>query len=135
MKKSISFDLYRCAHCTGEFQFGNIRYTNDGKRIVCLDCYNRLTKSSQITKKEYKKTGKTEIASEIASDIAADSIKLICVNCRYKFSLKKATRAAIMCPYCGGNSLMRDDISADKLIDELSQNIENGKRQSVYRKY
>jgi len=26
-----------------------------------------------------------------------------------------------MCPYCGGDNLMKDEITADKLIEEISQ--------------
>ncbi len=103
--------LYMCSACKGKLEFENVRYSNDGKRIVCKDCYSRVGKSQ---KKE------TKVMPQ--KDSLPDSIKLICIKCRYKFSLKRKPEIRVICPYCGGNQLMKDDITADKLIKEVSQN-------------
>ena len=125
MKNPFSSTLYRCAHCTGQFPFGDIRYTNDGKRIVCLDCYARIMKSSEQLKKEkdYPKTEKAKIAplTNMAPD---DGIKLICVDCRYKYTLKNPSSHRAICPYCGKNNLIKDEITTDSLIEEASLDTE-----------
>lgn len=102
--------LYMCSTCKGKFEFENIRYSNDGQRIVCKDCYNRVGKDQ---KKETKVVPQKERLP--------DSIKLVCMNCRYKFSLKRKSAIRVICPYCGGNQLMKDDITADKLLQEVSE--------------
>ena len=111
MKKSLLYP-YVCARCKGEFEFEDLRYSNDGKKIFCVDCYNQISKIDEHENK------KIEIAQK---NTTPESIKLICTNCRYKFSLKKQSRIRVMCPYCGGNKLMRDEITASKLIEEVSQ--------------
>src|SRR3989338_5605363 len=112
MKKPFSSTLYRCAHCTGQFPFGKIRYTNDGKRLVCLDCYDRIMKSGQQLKKEkdYPKIEKTSIAP-LANKASGDDIKLICVDCRYKYTLKNPSSHRAICPYCGRSNLIKDGIT------------------------
>ena len=123
MKNPFSSTLYRCAHCTGQFPFGSIRYTNDGKRLVCLDCYARIMKSSEQLKKE-PKTEKAKTAP-LTNSVTDDGIKLICVDCRYKYTLKNPSSHRAICPYCGRSNLIKDGITTDRLIEEASQNIEN----------
>src|SRR3989338_2360917 len=105
--------LYLCAICKGKFQFKNVKYSKDGKRIICADCYSKDVKNT--TKKETK-----DIKTTNGQPIK-ETIKIICVNCNYKFSYKKGSNTKLMCPYCGGNRLMRDNITADKLIEEVSK--------------
>lgn len=99
---------YMCCTCKGKFGFEEIRYSNDGKRIVCKSCYDRFIK-----------TAKKEEGIPV-KNVLSDSRKFICVNCKYKFSLKRKPAGRVMCPYCGGNQLMKDDITAEKLIQEVS---------------
>lgn len=99
---------YRCELCKEEFPFENIKYASDGKKIVCVGCYNK--------KSQKKKEEKQQIEN------APELIRLICVDCRYKFSFKKGSKLKLMCPYCGKNRLMKDDVTAEKLIEEASQN-------------
>jgi len=109
--------LYICDQCKEKFAFGNIRYTADGKKLVCLECYDHIKKSQQAKKPEI-----IEIAETLP-----DAIKVICVKCRYKFSIKRKSGAKVMCPYCGGNNLMRDETTAEKLVEEVSQEISRSK--------
>lgn len=101
---------YMCSECKGKFDFEDIKYGMDGKRIICKDCYIKAGK-------DYKNK---EIKTVLLSD-ASDYVKLICVDCRYKFSLRKKSRFNLICPYCSSRNLMKDDITADKLIEEVSQ--------------
>ncbi|MBS3102899.1 hypothetical protein J4458_05655 [Candidatus Woesearchaeota archaeon] len=131
MKSPFSYKLYNCAHCQCQFPFEKVRYTNDGKRLVCLDCYSRLVKSDEFLKREQQKKGKIDAPGP---GILPD-IKLICVDCRYKFSWKKGSRMGIACPYCGGSHLMNDDTTADKLIQEVSDVNELRLGRMKYKKY
>ena len=102
--------LYTCEACKGKFQVENIRYSKDGKTVVCVDCYNQV-KTADKSKK------KIEI-SPVSSKIS-DMIKVICVDCRYKFTVRNpADKVKINCPYCGKNRIMRDETTASKLIKE-----------------
>jgi len=45
--------------------------------------------------------------------------KWICGKCRYKFTHKSQSKAALRCPYCGGENLVEDNFTAKKLLDEV----------------
>lgn len=107
-----AFRQYICDGCKGKFRFKEIRYSSDGKRVVCKDCYSKGAMKNQKKK---------ETSEVLPNKNISDSVKLICMNCRYKFSLRKKSRFSLICPYCGGKQLMKDDITADKLIEEVSQ--------------
>ncbi len=108
-----AYPSYTCTICKGKFQFGDIRYSSDGKRIVCRGCYDKVKKDGSIKKK------KIEIELKICKK--SDAIKLICIDCRYKFSWSKASRINLICPYCGSKRLMKNENTAEKLVEEASQ--------------
>ena len=99
---------YLCSVCKNKFAFKDVKYSKDGKELVCKGCYQKISE---------KKEKKQEVKG---SAIEEKAIKLICVKCRYKFSYKKGSRVKLICPYCGSNKLMRDDTTADKIIQEVS---------------
>lgn len=99
---------YRCTICKFDYPFEEIRYSEDGKKLLCTGC-------SKVFK---NKVPKAEIkAVEKESD---DSVKVICMDCRYNFRLKKA-QAKKICPYCGKSRLMKQEGSAQRLIDDVSK--------------
>ena len=102
--------LYKCSLCRKEASFDNIRYSDDGKRIVCLECY---------TKKNSQQPPKYAENAEISQKDEAH-INLICKDCRYKFRIKKKQNTIIKCPYCSSKSLMRDEFDINKVIEEVS---------------
>lgn len=112
--------LYMCDQCKGKFDFGSIRYTSDGKKLVCLGCHDQLKKAAQATEAK-----NPEIAE--AAEPVSDIVKVICVKCRYKFSLKRQSRARFMCPYCSGNNIIRDDTTAERLLEEVSEELSRDK--------
>lgn len=105
--------IYMCSLCRGKFQFENIRYSKDGKNIVCVTCYSSFPKRDNNKSKKY-----------IAVYPKSENIKLVCLDCNYHFSLKKKSRVHIRCPYCSGIRLTKDDITADELLEEVS-NLKN----------
>jgi len=107
-----------CSICKLNFEFSNIRYSNDGKTIVCRECYVKFTKADNKTAKV--RNEKTGHATLQLSD--ADRIRVMCVDCRYKFSIKKEPRTAPICPYCGKNRLTKyEDLTADKILNDASR--------------
>lgn len=104
---------FKCQSCKSEFEFKDIRYGIDGKTLYCTKCFN------DVMNKEKQKNVKTTIY--LGSNNESDLIKLICVDCRYKFSYRKGSRIKLMCPYCGKNRLMRDEATAEKLVEEASK--------------
>ena len=106
----IDSHLYACIMCKKEFGFDDIRYTND-KQIICIDCYKHFGKKQQAS----------NVESSAFPEKTSNIIKVICMDCRYKFSLKKKEkRDSVRCPYCSGKSLMKDETTADKLLNEVS---------------
>lgn len=99
---------YICAVCREKFPFRQVKYSKDGKRLVCNKCYGKISDSAvKAVEKPVKE--KPEL------------IKVICVDCRYKFHLNKQSKIKVKCPYCGKDDLMLDETTADKLIQEVSQ--------------
>ena len=85
--------LYTCTRCKREFDFDNIKY-DDNHKLVCIEC---LEKQRKIERKEKLKLEKAE---------EGEAIDFICVDCRFKFSVRKGSQKAIKCPYCGKTRLM-----------------------------
>ena len=97
--------LYTCALCKQEFPFGDVKYTDDGRKIVCSSCYGRH-------KKDLERKNKIEEKS-----IKEEAIKVACNKCRYRFTLKKSSKQ--ICPYCGGDDFsLYENYTAQKFIDE-----------------
>src|SRR3989344_4855187 len=98
---------YKCSQCGKEYSFEKIRYGRDGKRIVCVNCY----KSSM----EYDKNKMKEVQFIKEDRPRSNFIKLICIDCRYKFNLRRGSRIRPTCPYCGKSRLMKDEANVDQL--------------------
>ena len=102
---------YLCSSCSKKFNFEDVRYSKDGKDIVCVYCYNDKSKAFEKPAGYVDKPAITKTAPNI--------IKIICAECNYHFSLKRGSTPR--CPYCGGNRLMEDNLTADKLLEEVSR--------------
>ena len=99
-----------CDVCKGKFSFEEIRYTKDGKSITCLKCYNK-------TKDKFQKTKSDE---SFSSAIRPQTVNLICVDCGYRFTLRKKSKISPRCPYCSKDRIIIDDITAEKILREVS---------------
>lgn len=101
--------LYTCSRCKREFDFDHIKYDANNK-LICVNC---LEKQHKIEKKEKLTLEKAEEGEEI---------NFICVDCRFKFSVRKGSPKAVKCPYCGKTRLMlvkkyknEDDLIRDSM--------------------
>ena len=86
--------LYTCTRCRKEFEFEKIKYDDD-KKLVCLEC---LHQENIIKKKNAK------LSHEAPEDLGRTNF--ICMSCRFKFSIPKASQQTMKCPYCGKTKLM-----------------------------
>ena len=85
--------MYTCSRCRKDFDFDHIKYDSEN-RLICVEC---LEKQEKIEKKE-------KVAVEHAGH--GEIINFICVECRFKFPVKKGSQKEIKCPYCGKRKLM-----------------------------
>ena len=100
--------LYKCTRCKREFNFGNIKY-NEENLLVCIECLNK--------EQQFKKQN-----PDIEKPEDLQSVKFICVSCRFKFSIKKGSQHQPKCPYCAKTKLMlvrkyktEDDLIKDSM--------------------
>lgn len=126
MASNTSSSTYACNVCKHKVGFENIRYGYDGKSMVCTDCYNKVTKD-QKNKKYEPSSLREKIKRDKGGQPTNNSgiIKVICVDCRYKFSLNRNSRVNQICPYCSGSNLTSDNTTADKIVDEVSKMKDN----------
>src|SRR3989338_7173455 len=114
MEKSITTTLYKCALCTLKFPFEKIKYSTDGKRIICIDCYSKLTKNNQKTDELKRRVNPNSMAQ-----YEGKGIEVMCANCNYKFHYKPNFKPT--CPYCSGNKIVKyENITANNLLQEAS---------------
>jgi len=45
--------LYFCSACKKKFRFKNIKYAQDGKTVLCTECYEDSIKKEQKKKEEF----------------------------------------------------------------------------------
>lgn len=103
-----SISSYLCEICKKKFPLEKIQYSDDGKRVVCDSCRFKI-----IQKEEGKEKN---VLSESSS-----KVKLICVDCRYKFLVRKGSKIKVRCPYCNSNKIIIDETTAEKLLQEVSR--------------
>ena len=109
---------YMCTICKLSFGFDGMTYSSDGKKLICKDCYNLIAKRNEKPVLGESKARRTD--SQLSS-AAPDSVKVMCVDCKYKFFLRKGSRIAPICPYCSKSRLAKyDELTADNLINEVS---------------
>ena len=119
MKKPI---LYTCSLCRLQFPSAKMRYANDGKKLICVECFNKAYKKDQPdAPKEEKRLyeGAIEIASGPRAP-RAGSILVICAHCRYKFHYRLNLKP--ICPYCGKSGLKSyKEFTAQRILNESSK--------------
>jgi len=109
---------YTCSSCKKKVKFEDIRYAADGKKLLCAVCFKKNEKSKKTSEENTLNAKKSSGTPDVPKQ-KPETLKVTCVDCKYKFSLKKGSKPR--CPYCGGERIMRDDqFSAEKLLGEVS---------------
>jgi DNA-directed RNA polymerase subunit RPC12/RpoP len=93
-----------------------MRPDNSGENMICVDCYNRNSKTQP------KFVSLKEAAAEVEKPKKPAPKEpmnhYICTGCKYKFS-KKASQEVTKCPYCGKFTIVLDNqLGADKLLHD-----------------
>ena len=107
----LGIHKYRCVSCKKEFPSGKIRYGRDGKSVFCIGCYEKSCKE------ELQKEKKDRSAS---AAIPTDNLVLVCTKCMYKFYFNPKAKTKLRCPYCGEATHVKKDLTADKILEEVS---------------
>jgi len=115
--------LYACSLCKLEFPSAKMRYAHDGKKLICLECFNKVYKKKQqdqITIKEKQSYEYSNKPSPASGAILNKPILVICTHCRYKFHYK--TNFKPFCPYCGKSTLKKyEEFTAQKILNDAAK--------------
>jgi len=117
----------RCNICKGKVPLKEIRYSQDGTKLVCLGCYQSETKArdsplrvAQPMRRENRMTLSTP-----GHRLSNKKINYTCTNCSYKFSRAEGFDFGNKCPYCGKKEYVRmnSEVSAENLLKESSNSV------------
>lgn len=100
---------YTCKRCNRKVAFKYVHYNNNGKDLLCVDCYTTTVKKQLVSDKQ------TEVQKTISGKVAKE--KYLCTKCRYHFMYKQS-EAALQCPNCGHREVLKDNYNAEKLLQE-----------------
>lgn len=103
---------YPCKRCKITVPFKEVHYANNGRDMLCKACYD-LTVKKQLVKEKPQEIPKTVSGKPLKE-------KYLCVKCRYNFTYAKS-EAALRCPLCGHEEVLKDDYTAEKLLHEATQ--------------
>ncbi|MBI5872159.1 hypothetical protein HZB88_03675 [archaeon] len=85
-------------------------------------CYPEISSSRQIRKGQLINTAKTYerlINPQVFSGCMVDgSVTYICTHCKYRFKRKIGWNEK-MCPFCGREGSIEQDVPIDKIIQEV----------------
>ncbi len=101
--------LYSCKRCNRKVSFKEIRYNDNGKDLICEQCYTAVVKKQQVSEKP-KEAQKTVSGKTLKE-------KYVCGKCKYKFTYKPS-EADLRCSYCGSTNVLKDDYNAEKFLQE-----------------
>ena len=120
MQMESGVPLYTCNICKLEFTSNNIKYSPDGKKVICIRCYDKAYKKEQ--KPETARKSNIELReSSTRKEPLHGSIMVICTHCKYKFNYRPHLKP--LCPYCGKGTLKKyEEYTAQKLINDSTNN-------------
>lgn len=110
--------LYSCSLCKLEFPSPKMRYAHDGKKLICLECFNKVyKKKQQQTLEKEKQSYEYSKQSPASRAILNKPILVICTHCRYKFHYKANFKP--FCPYCGKSGLKKyEEFTAQNILND-----------------
>lgn len=92
-----------CKRCQNKVSIDYIKYDRNGRDLICVPCFQR---------------GPVE-----ARQVSSEREKLMCMKCNYKFAVRRDSRVARKCAYCGGVNLAPyEAVTAQQVIHEVTEN-------------
>lgn len=111
MKNPLSH--YVCSLCRLELSFDEVRYSPDGKRLVCNSCYSKMQRNMQ----EHEAMG---FAPIMRREHHPEGIDVMCTSCNYRFLYRKDLKP--ICPYCGNSSLKKyEEMTAQRILNDATK--------------
>jgi DNA-directed RNA polymerase subunit RPC12/RpoP len=111
-----------CRRCGKEVSMDEARYS-DNKTMLCLACFNKRHPDRKVQPDLIKHASRPGLKEDIKQEQPTEYIKYECLNCGYKFTMKKETVRAKRCPYCSSDRIQKakepEELLKD-LIDEAS---------------
>jgi len=114
--------LYSCSLCKLEFPSAKMRYAHDGKKLICIECYNKVYKK----KPQEQTAAKEKVSYEYSRQTPAPRailnkpLLVICTHCRYKFNYKANFKP--FCPYCGKSALKKyEEFTAQNILNDATK--------------
>ncbi len=79
-----------CTECKQKVSLNNVRYAPNGRDLMCVPCVQRGPKGKQKP--------------------VADREKYHCLQCNYKFSIRKDSKLTRRCPFCASENITLPEI-------------------------
>ena len=114
--------LYLCSLCKLQFPSNNMRYASDGKKLICIECFNKAykKKQQQTLDKEKQSYEYSNKPSPAPRAVLNKPILVICMHCKYKFNYKANFKP--FCPYCGKSALKKyEEFTAQNILNDATK--------------
>ncbi|MBI2523184.1 hypothetical protein HYW19_02225 [Candidatus Woesearchaeota archaeon] len=114
--------LYACSLCKLEFPSAKMRYAQDGKKLICIECFNKVYKKKQQEQVAIKEKQSYEYSkpNSTSGTVLNKPLLVICTHCKYKFHYKANFKP--FCPYCGKSSLRKyEEFTAQKILNDSAK--------------
>ena len=97
-----------CDRCKEYTDTNAMKYSKDGKKLLCIKCYTELYEGQINVEKKQEDNPLSQ--------------HYICRKCRYKFKFKKDSYTKVNCPYCRSEDIEPiNKLDADFLIGEAAK--------------
>lgn len=105
-----------CNSCRTRVQLASMRYSKDGKGLICESCWNKQNKGVDL-----KVIPQTTFTRPIDT-APRKKVEYFCKNCSFKWSRALDFRGPKLCPGCGRDTVMYNlPNDADELLRELDR--------------
>ena len=105
-----------CSACKNRVLLGSMRYSKDGKGLICEDCLNKQNNGVNLRVKP-QTTFKRPV------DVTPrKKVDFICKSCSFRWNRAIDFRGPKLCPNCGRDSIVYNlPNDADELLRELDR--------------
>ena len=105
-----------CNSCRNRVSLESMRYSKDGRGLICESCWNK-----QSTGVSIKVKPQTTFSRQSHTG-SKKKVEYFCKNCSFKWSRGLDFRGPKLCPGCGRDTVMYNlPNDADELLKELDR--------------
>jgi hypothetical protein len=104
-----------CNSCRNRVSLAQMRYSKDGKGLICETCYDKQNNGVSIKVKQQTFIRPIDTTPK-------KKVEFFCKNCSFKWSRGIDFRGPRLCPSCGKDTVMYNlPNDADELLRELDR--------------